>query len=153
MVSGLQARIQSNVTTLASYTKHKPMEDANIPLEKAFGINTNREALAKLNQENEFSHLSAKEAQDIISSEIAPLTQNKFSEKVQDALLELTANRHQEGRGSARLQGWHYTHILPILAFADTAAETHAYFFLLVLLYILGLAVCVESIFFGEKYE
>jgi len=152
-ISGVQARIQSNVQSLVAYTKSKPLADANAQVEKAFGINTGRSVLASLNTETEYSYLSEEEAQNRVAAEISPLTKNKFDEKMLRMLLKMTANQHQEGRAVTRLHIWHYAYTVPFVAFNETAATNHAYFFLLALLYVFGLLVCVESIFFGEEYE
>jgi hypothetical protein len=152
-ISGPQRRIQANVSELAAYTKSKPLADANVQIEKAFGINSKREVLSSLNPSNEYTELSTQEVQNKLSAELVPLTKNTLDERMQNMLLEMTAAQHKEGRALTKIHIWRYASTVPFVAFASAAAENHAYFFLIFLLFVFGLLVCVESILFGEEYE
>ena len=154
-VSGVADSLDKTVKTLIAKTKvesHSQTDQA-VKLETSLGINTKRGIFSSFDKTNALTNLSEEEAQEKIAPQIEKLTDAVFDEPTQKMLIDFTTRFYKGGYARVRTGIWHYAISVPIRSFNQDAQTTHAYFFLLGLLYLLGLACCAGTIFFGEDYE
>ena len=106
----------------------------------------------QVDKRNEFSSISlsqvAEELQDRIEKTVTPGT---FDEEQLALFARLLAPYYQGGKERMKAGVWNYALTFPIRNFNENARYNDAYFFLIIMLYLLGLVGCVNAVFKGDN--
>ncbi|MBR4682419.1 MAG: protein kinase [Elusimicrobiaceae bacterium] len=152
-VSGLTVSLRDTANVLLARVQVKPSTVNNnlsgIGLEKEFL--TTREHFQKIDRTNELTGISDKESLAVLGARIEKAVPGVFDENMKPFFADLLADYYRGGgKDPMKMRIWEYALTLPIRNFNNDARENDAYFFLIAMLYIFGLANCAGAILFKE---
>ena len=104
-----------------------------------------------LDRTNELTGKSLDSAAKILRSRIERAAPGVYTENTKDLLAEMLAPYYQGGKDPMKFSVWSFALTYPIQHFNRHAKENDAYFFIIAMLYMLGLLWCAGTIVLGDE--
>ena len=146
-VSGLAADMN---TTLRALVAKVEVKKAHVDA-KNMSISTGVNKFSQVNNTNELTPLTVEEAMKFLEPQVDRLAPGVFDEETKPLFLSLLVRNYQGGRSKMKVGAWDYALSYPIKNFNENAKNNNAYFFLILMLGVLGVLGCAGNVIFGDE--
>jgi hypothetical protein len=86
-----------------------------------------------------------------LEPQVDRLAPGVFDEETKPLFLSLLVRNYQGGRSKMKVGAWDYALSYPIKNFNENAKNNNAYFFLILMLGVLGVLGCAGNVIFGDE--
>ncbi len=152
-VSGLASTLKTNVNTFAAVIPmHKPAADqkANAELDKSIASLSQPALFNAFANNKEINYMTEKQKQEFLTNAFEKYAGPLLSQEYYPLMTSLMTTYYLTGPSKTSLKIWDYAASYPVLGFNQQAQDNHAYYFLILLLFIMAGFHCVGGILFRE---
>lgn len=145
-VSGLAKNMNGTIKALTAKVevKHAHADKQNM------NINAGINAFSQINNLNELSSMTEEEGMKFLEPQVEKAAPDIFDEENKQLFLRLLTTYYKEGSSRMKLDIWDYSFNYPVQNFNNNAKNNNAYFFLILMLSVLGVLGCAGTIIFGD---
>ena len=120
-------------------------------LEESLNSQDTREVFKGLDKSNELTGMTEDEAFEVLAPRVEKAFPKVFNEEVKPLFVSFLTNYHQGGRQRMKAAIWEYALAIPIYNFNRLAQTNNAYFFMITILFMLGVVNCIGMVLFGDE--
>ena len=120
-------------------------------LEESLNSQDTREVFKGLDKSNELTGMTEDEAFEVLAPRVEKAFPKVFNEEVKPLFVRFLTNYHQGGRQRMKAAIWEYALAIPIYNFNRLAQTNNAYFFMITILFMLGVVNCIGMVLFGDE--
>lgn len=152
-VSGLADSTLDTVQALTDRIEVKAItnRDSIVKSEELVGLKTARRSFASVNKANELSAKTPEARYAFLEEKIKNIAGESFTEENLPVYISFLSRYYTGGESKMKFYVWDYALSYPVNNFNTNAKENGAYFFLLLMLYVLGTLSCAGTIIFGDE--